>query len=161
MAVRGLLLVHRASLLTRVQHPLPQLAAAHQGSRFQAICSRLQSRSFSYIPSLPHRSSLRPQAAGGSRSSTAAAAAAALAGRTAAAMDADVQQLVAQIHDAPTQAVLYATGGGFQVRRCNERGTKIPPARRHWNTSPSELPWMPSCFSKLKESHMSAATCLH
>jgi hypothetical protein len=30
-------------------------------------------------------------------------------------MDEDVRRLIQQIHDSPVQAVLYATGGGFQV----------------------------------------------
>lgn len=37
------------------------------------------------------------------------------AAAAAAAMDDDVPGLVAQIHGTPAQAVLYATGGGFQV----------------------------------------------
>lgn len=39
----------------------------------------------------------------------------AAAGGAPAAMDEDVHQLISHIHDSATQAVLYATGGGFQV----------------------------------------------
>ena len=81
--------------------------------------SVLQSR---HLFARTHWSVSRPSAAGPGAAAAAAAAAASVASAAAPAaeaavptMDEDICSLIQQIHDSPTQAVLHATGGGFQV----------------------------------------------
>ena len=73
-------------------------------------------------PDRSHLSLSRPAAAGAGAAAAAASAASASAASAAPAaeaavriMDEDVRRLIHQLHDSPAQAVLYATGGGFQV----------------------------------------------
>jgi hypothetical protein len=62
-----------------------------------------------------HWSLSRPAVAGAGAAAPAASAAVPAAEAAVSMMDQEICRLIQQIHDSPAQAVLYATGGGFQV----------------------------------------------
>ncbi len=117
MAVRGLSLLARSPLSTSYRHAATRPAAALLPAPLHGVLFRSSSRTTN---SSCCKSQTPLDTAFSRRNlSGTAAAAPGRQGPTAAPMDPKVLRLVTDIHDSPTQAVLYATGGGFQVRHSN------------------------------------------